>query len=55
VEASKRLNFTYEIYAPVNQSYGQLLTNGTWIGQVGDVVKKENPYDVGMMLGLYSA
>jgi len=54
-EASKRLDFTSELYVPPDQSYDQLLPNGTWIGQVGDVVKKENPYDAGMILGLYSA
>jgi len=54
-ETSQRYHFTFELHASEDQSYGQLLPNGTWIGQVGDVVKKENPYEVGMMLGLYSA
>jgi len=54
-ETSERYNFTFELYAPEDQSYGQLLPNGTWIGQVGDVVKKENSYDVGIIWGFYSA
>jgi len=43
--------FVFELNAPPGQSYGELLLKGNWLGQVGDLAKKENPYECAVLLG----
>jgi hypothetical protein len=48
--ASHPFNYTFETWAPVGQTYGTLLPNGTWLHMLADILYEDRDYDIGYNL-----
>ncbi|KAK7104623.1 uncharacterized protein [Littorina saxatilis] len=46
-ELSRRLNFTYTLQEPLDDSWGQVLANGQWDGAIGMLIRQEVDFAVG--------